>query len=294
MTPEAQCRLAEARKAHARGWVLTPLRGKKPYRRNWQREQRCDLDTTEKWARRGNLGVRTGRISNLVVIDDDTPDLSAGRILGLPTTVTAITGSGKRHHYYCCPEGGLPCSVSRLADHVDVRGDGGQVVLPGAIHPYTGHPYTWAPGSSPDDLPLAEFPVHLVDRLRCPPRRQTPKSPQCLVDRAARGRYGSYGRTALEGELQRIRRTPPGSHARNTTLNLCAWRIGQLVGAGILELDRVTDALLEAALSTGLPERESRRTIASGLTAGMTNPVDLVLLEARRGLRRRHTRRTSR
>lgn len=55
----------------------------------------------------------------------------------------------------------------------------------------------------------------------------------------------------------------------NQRLNLAAWRLGRLVGAGRLTESEVRAALIDAALAAGLGERESLATIASGLRAGV-------------------------
>lgn len=140
----------EARKGHQRGWAFVRLNGKQPTTRGWQRGEPAKLDRILKWTTAGNnLGLRTGRISGVVVIDDDSADGSASAKLNLPTTVTVITGSGKRHLYFRAPDFKVGNSVKTIAEGIDIRGDGGQVVFPGSIHPNTGRPYTWAPGLSP-------------------------------------------------------------------------------------------------------------------------------------------------
>src|SRR5688572_20265908 len=121
-------RLAEVRKASQRGWALLPLNGKVPFRKGWQKAPVPTLAAAEGWAKEGNVGLRTGSVSGVVVIDDDTPDGSGVAGLDLPQTVTVETGSGKRHHYFKCPPGGLTNSSGNLPTGVDVRGDGGQVV----------------------------------------------------------------------------------------------------------------------------------------------------------------------
>lgn len=141
--------LCEARAAHARGWSLTPLNGKRPKLKGWQKLGPPSLAEVERWSAEGNLGVRTGSVSGLVVIDDDTPDQSAAERLGLPPTVTAITGGGGRHYYFAVPEVELRSSVRKLGPGIDVRGEGGQVVLPGSVHPESGALYRWLAGHGP-------------------------------------------------------------------------------------------------------------------------------------------------
>jgi hypothetical protein len=79
-----------------------------------------------------------------------------------------------------------------------------------------------------------------------------------------------YAEAALRGELERIRRAPVG--ARNHTLNAAAFSIGTLVGAGLLAGSDVSTSLLRAALAVGLSDSEARRTITSGLEAGIRQP----------------------
>jgi hypothetical protein len=84
-------------------------------------------------------------------------------------------------------------------------------------------------------------------------------------DRARR-----YFQAAVEGELLAVARALVGS--RHVTLNLAAFRLGQLTGAGLGDVAEVVNPLLGAALSAGLGEHEARRTIASGLHAGESHP----------------------
>ena len=102
-----QNRVEQALKAHARGWALTPLRGKGAFRKGWQEEPPPSEEQTLAWARVGNVGLRTGAVSGVTVLDDDRAkhglEPSARELLGLDDTVTAVTGSGGLHHYFRSP-----------------------------------------------------------------------------------------------------------------------------------------------------------------------------------------------
>lgn len=269
----------EARKGHQRGWAYVRLNGKQPTITGWQRGEPAKLDLILKWTTSGhNLGLRTGRPSGVVVIDDDSVDGSASAKLNLPTTVTVITGSGKRHLYFRAPDFKVGNSVKTIAEGIDIRGDGGQVVFPGSIHPNTGRPYTWAPGLSPDEVELAELPADLLDKLR--PRKKEPKPKLTLVMADApmttdgdRSRIARYVRAAFEAELDRVCGSSEGS--RNDTLNKAAFALGQFVGAGELSHDEVRSALVKAGLAIGLPQNEAEATIDSGLRAGEQEPRNL-------------------
>jgi hypothetical protein len=79
-----------------------------------------------------------------------------------------------------------------------------------------------------------------------------------------------YGTVALEAEVARLRKAEPGE--RNQKLNLAAYNLGQLVGAGHLEAGPVIDALYDTAKALGLPAWEVKSTIRSGLDAGTRRP----------------------
>ena len=88
--------------------------------------------------------------------------------------------------YFRCTEP-LPNSAGKLAPAVDTRGDGGQVVYPGSIHPDTGVPYEWAEGLEPWSVPIAELPDHIFDLLAPagrPPPDWTPDAIKSLIDRS--------------------------------------------------------------------------------------------------------------
>src|SRR5262245_14168113 len=97
--------MAEVRAGYARGWSYIPLRGKRPYFEGWEARPRETLETALLWARRGNVGIRTGLVSGLVVID---VDLAKGatvpaEVEAVPTW-TAKTGGDGRHFYFGLPD----------------------------------------------------------------------------------------------------------------------------------------------------------------------------------------------
>ncbi len=267
-------RVDEALKAFDRGWKLTPLRGKQPFLKNWQNLDAPDRATVERWAREGNVGLRTGSASGVVVIDDDTPDGSGTDQLNLPPTQTVITGSGKRHLYFKRPATGLKNSVKKIASHVDVRGDGGQAVFVGSIHPETQQPYRWSPGRSPDDVELAEVPESILQRLagRRPRPRPTTDTARRLSGRDL-GRLRRYATSQLLHAAERIAAAPEGQ--RNETLNRETFGLARLVGSELLHRSDVEQRLLAAGVRSGLPEGEVLSTLKSGLDAGIVEPLSL-------------------
>jgi hypothetical protein len=279
--PASTERIDEAKRALARNWPLIALSGKVPVHRGWQKREPDDQTTICLWIKQGrNLGLRTGRASGVIVLDDDSPDGSASAALNLPKTVTVVTGTGKRHFYFLAPGDFLvKNSAKTLAPGIDVRGDGGQVVFVGSIHPDTKKPYAWAPGLSPDDVPIAPLPAHLLERLRPEAHRTKPKvvnkaKPTTAGSTPDRAPAGTHVQAAFDREVNNVLASVEGN--RNDTLNKSAFALGQLVGAGALDREKVRAALHSAATKVGLPETEAASTIDSGLAAGSKKPLNVV------------------
>jgi len=284
---------ANVRIGYGLGWSFTPLAGKRPVLKAWQTAARESLDQALDWARHGNVGLRTGRPSGLLVVDLDSAksgyDQEAVKKLALPrATVIARTGSGGYHLYFKLPDLAdgrvLGNTVGKLAAGVDTRGEGGQAVYPGSIHPATRKPYAWMEGCSPSEQAVAELPANvlaiLLAEAQTPaeapaPPPETPPPPAGKRPAPGRGdrdadRIALYGRRALQDEMLRVAQAAPGT--RNDTLNAAAFCLGQLVGGNCLPRADVEKGLLGAALSAGLPKREAEQTIRSGLDKGATDP----------------------
>ena len=261
-------RVAESAKGHGRGWAYTPVRGKRPFNKDWQLRPMPDLTAVRSMAAAGNIGVRTGSISGLIVIDDDTTDGSGVAQLDLPKTVTSITGGDGRHHYFRLPAGvTIGNSNSKLAPHVDVKCERGVVVAVGSVHPETGKIYEWAPGLSPDEIEIAEPPAHIVNALVRKKREGfAPGSPE-------HDQMLEYASAILQRQVADLARVAEGK--RNDALNRAGFILGRYVGAGLLDRFQVEEALHAAALAAGLEESEIVATMRSGIEAGILEPHDL-------------------
>lgn len=157
----------------ARGWSVLPLRprDKRPLMpwESLQNARPSEADVAH-WFQRwpdANVGIITGEISNLVVLDID-PQHGGGFSLerlerqfgSAPATVEAATGGGGRHLYFAHP-GTLARNRAGIAQGIDLRGDGGYIVAPPSIHPSGGR-YVWRPGRSPAEIALAAPPRWLL------------------------------------------------------------------------------------------------------------------------------------
>ena len=78
----------------------------------------------------------------------------------LPPTLEAQTGraGGGRHLYF--ESGEVRCTTGRLGRGIDIRGNGGYVIVPPSVHGQTGAPYRWT-----NDLDPAELPEWVIREL---------------------------------------------------------------------------------------------------------------------------------
>lgn len=283
------------------GWPVFPLKPGTKQPHGWHREANCrrtgrctnghqtpetyastEADLIRRaWVAPFNIGVATGP-AGLVGIDcdiakhgDPQPDgataiaeLADRRGGPLPETFTVTTPSGGIHRYYRCPPGvRLSSNQKRICPNVDHRAWGGYLVGPGSATVEGGYELA-------DDRDPVDLPAWLVQAILERPARPTTASPATGTAGRAR-RPGAYGSAALAGECDRIRSARPGHH--NEVLSTAAYRIGQLLGAKVLDHTDAHAALSTAAhaLITGkcsCTPAEVERVITAGLDAGARNP----------------------
>lgn len=152
------------------GWNIIPCRGKIPLIQwiQWQINRIPPKKIEQWWAEYpdANIGVITGGVSGVVVLDTDGADISG---LHLPLTATATTTPGHFHYYYKYPGFKVSNSAGQLAEGLDFRGDGGFVVLPPSQHfdKETGLPdvkYTWL--LKPSENGFSDMPSWLADKVK--------------------------------------------------------------------------------------------------------------------------------
>jgi len=147
--------------------------GKEPLTRRGHIDATTDPRKIHMWWKRypeANIGVPTGGRSGVLALDVD-PDKGGEESLALledlhgtlSLTRTHSTGSGGTHHLFKYPEGsGIRNSAGKLAEGLDIRGEGGYIIVPPSR---TTQPYEVL-----DALPLAAPPEWLTEILTEPKR----------------------------------------------------------------------------------------------------------------------------
>lgn len=123
--------------------------GKHPRTAHGFKDATTDSDTIKKWWGRwpeANIGMPTGAATGLLVIDIDPRNGGEESLDSLfskhgrfPDTAEQTTGGGGRHFIFQHP--GVP-TPKTLALGIDLKGEGGYIVVPPSIHP-SGNPYRW-------------------------------------------------------------------------------------------------------------------------------------------------------
>jgi hypothetical protein len=131
--------------------------GKRPLTRSGFWDATTEARRIEAWWARwpaANVGVPTGRRSGLLVLDADARDGGLGSLAllerangALPETTRSRTGGGGVHVFFRYPVGEtVRNSAGVLGSGLDVRGEGGYVVVPPSRTQST---YEWLDRSPP-------------------------------------------------------------------------------------------------------------------------------------------------
>jgi hypothetical protein len=178
--PSSNALLEGALKLAKRHWLVFPLapNSKVPLRgTHGFMEASCDELKIRYWWRQNpnaNVGLRTGQSNRIVVLDIDPRhggDASLDeleRLFGCYVeTVQVDTGGSGWHLYFEHPGCDLKANLGSDFPGIDVKTDGGYVVVPPSVHP-SGVPYKWK--LSPEDTEIAEMPPWLLRFARGEPR----------------------------------------------------------------------------------------------------------------------------
>jgi hypothetical protein len=195
-----------------------------------------------------NVGVVTGRISNLVALDVDLRaggDVSLARLEAAhrPVGGLEVATPGGAHRWFTHPGGRIPNSTSVLGRGLDVKADGGMIVVPPSERPDGA--YRFGRLFDADVPPLPDWLARLLVG-QAKPRSARP------TGRAPSKRYLDV---AVRGVLADLRATTEGD--RDNALFQAACRVLELGAAAAVP------AVEQAAREIGLEADEIAETVAS-------------------------------
>jgi hypothetical protein len=147
-------------------WQTCDRQGKHPRTAHGLKDATTDKAQIETWFKSqpdSNIGLCTGAVNGNITIDIDPKDdgfntlVALEKELGeLPETVEQISGSGGRHLMYEHPGFTIKNKV-KIAKGIDIRGDGGYIVVSPSIH-LSGKTYEWKEGHKLGEAPFAKLP----------------------------------------------------------------------------------------------------------------------------------------
>ena len=253
MTAGAGLTLRFAAHYVARGWPIFPVRqDKRPLTAHGSLDATLDAVQIEKWWRGwpdALIAVATGKPSGVVALDVDIrrgvhgPDsLEALGVAFHPTTPTAHSPSGGYHTLFRWPGHYVKTIAGRLCPALDVRGDGGSLILPPGPGRFRD------PHLAYDGVELAAMPswMKLAEPAQPPSEHRPPP----------RGAdYTRYGEAAINRIVAAILSAPLGQ--QEITINSKIYSIGQLVAGGEIGADFAMQTLVW--LSTAILSLDAHR-----------------------------------
>jgi putative DNA primase/helicase len=161
LSPKTDSALLEAAVRLARKVPVFPCtRDKKPRIKNGLKSATTDEAQARTWWEMwpdASIGMPTGTVSGKLVLDvdprnggDKCLDVLLEKYGQLPETLHAITGGGGDHYFF--EVHGLTIRSGILAPGIDIKAEGGYVILPPSPHP-SGNRYEWANNAKVSDMP---------------------------------------------------------------------------------------------------------------------------------------------
>ena len=231
---------------------------KQPTIKGWRDAATTDLAQLASWWHdfpAAVPGIELGR-SHLFVVDLDRHPGGADGVVAfkalrrdhlIPRCPTTKTPSDGFHLYFRQPEGDpLGNGRGSLPAGIDVRGDGGWTVAPGAFYKH----WQW-------QVFISGLPPTAPDWIVAVIRKQRATEPVQARE------WRPCGDAWLRGLVRTVISAAVGE--RNNTLFWASCRAGEAIRDGKVDEAFVVDVLFEAAIHAGWPERRALQTIQNGI-----------------------------
>lgn len=143
------------------GWSVIPVDSSKKPLVKWEEYQKriASVDEINVWFSKwpdANIGIVTGSISKLIVVDVDPRHGGTNELFKDFKTPCSNTGGGGWHYYFTSAT--FITNRAGVFPGIDIRGEGGYVIAPPSIHS-SGGSYKWV--ISPHEVSLSEFPSRI-------------------------------------------------------------------------------------------------------------------------------------
>jgi hypothetical protein len=206
-----------------------------------------------------NVGIITGEISGVLVVDSDGPEGfdSFCKVIGNELPELPIVKTGKGYHFYGRHPGGKLKNFVKTQPGLDGRGDGGYVVAPPSRHA-DGHEYKWTKSLT---SPLPDLPSSLLSLFtssdaqsgdapnpatRSNKRKEAAEPLMMPFNGRAPTRLKQCAVEELGKQCRYVTQASIGQ--QEATLSAVGLKIGNYVGAGLLGFEQARDAVVEAGL----------------------------------------------
>jgi hypothetical protein len=197
----------------------------------------------------GLIAIATGELSGIVALDIDVTDSMNGwdtlGVLGrpfAPETPMGHTPRGGTHCIFAWPGRYVKTVAGRLGPGLDIRGDGGSLIVP------PGPGRFWDPHYNLDSVPITPMPSWMVIQDKAEPQAPSAE-PRSQI------KLSRYGEAALDNAVKRIIDAPAGE--QEVTLNREVYSIARLAGGGAIPPHVALEALSWAA--SQMPSYDHRR-----------------------------------
>jgi hypothetical protein len=248
---------SNANKYATLGWAVLPLaEGEKIPMSGTKgfKSASVDVDQLAAWSRQypsANIGVATGKISNVIVIDFDPRAGSSETTVRLAQdgkvfadTVEAVSPRGGRHLYYAYDPRVATSKANALGPGIDIKTDGGYVVGPPSVWRQNGQSYKWL--RPPRGVELPKLPRWVVQSLEHKP--EPIRQPLRQIDLGNLSGYRRQAMADLADYANRVAALHDGRHEAPFKL-ACA--LGKYVHHRLLSEANLIGVIMDACSANG-------------------------------------------
>ena len=255
------------------GFSIIPIGKDKTPLISWKHYQsvRATKDQVAQWLTQFpemNIGVVTGKISGIVVLDIDAKHGRSSSEFRIPPTVSTISGGGGEHFYFKHPNWYVPSTNGKIyGNGVDIKGDGGYIVLPPSLHS-SGNNYRWTLEPSNNDF--AEIPDWLKSAIL-----KKIKVEEKLLDKGFGGVPEGQRNTTAISIACKLRKSLPVDELETTGLSkFIEWNNKNLPPLPISELNIIWESSKKYDSKN---TKKDSNVIANSLLEEIINREDVIL-----------------